>query len=314
MVTRYIKKGFKGFDFDPTLKQCFQNKFIANATMERDVVRKKMSNDISDQDVYVTAFVYEHILATADMLADICGISSKDRNEFEKHLNKLVLYRVLNRFFLCDDDKNRDFPDDALYIYTLDMGGKYLLEHYWKNNVDLWNSGTAGLCPEKITRYLVASEFHVKLLQACPKKLKEFKCRTYRNGRESATLSFEFRLEMQKDNETIKRYFIGDVVRANEDEVELRDRINFLNTVCGTKAWQRFWPLSSDVPVVLFVVEDDSKIENLVTYLRMYKIPKYFITTDERLREGLNRPVGVWKRFNEELIEIEDAKTKVFMD
>lgn len=311
-ITNYVKENHKGYIFDSSLVQCWQNKFIANATMEREIVRKKMNGDVGQAEIDAAAFCYEHVVATEDMLRIVCNAA--DDKDFRDKLDKLVLYRVLNRFILCNDDRSRDFPKDAMWFYTLDLAGKYLLEHYWKNYADRWSTGTPGLCVEKISRALVAGEFHVKLLDSCPNKLKEFKCRTYRQGRESATLSFEFRLEVTRDDEIVKRYFIGDVIRSFEDEADMRERINFISSICSTKAWQRLWPYSGDVPVVLFVVEDETKIEELINYLRMYKIPKFFITTDVEIANGLDRPVGVWKRFNEELLTIEDAKTKMFID
>lgn len=311
----YVKNDFVGYKFPRDYVQCFQNKFIANAAMEKEIVRKKMNGELTDSDVNMCAFVYEHTVATIDMLMTIAQVAPDNKDEFVKHLDRLVLYRVMNRFILCTDDKNREFPADAMVFYTLDMGGKYLLEHYWSSTVDLWNTGTAGLCAEKVSRLLVAAAFRVKLMESCPNKLKEFKCRSYRIGRDVANLSFEFRLEVpQKDGSVAKRYFVGDVVRESDEEVDFRDRVEMLNSICSTRIWQRIWPLSENPPIVLFVVEDESKVENLIRTLQMYKIPKFYVTTDERLSQGLNRTSGVWQKFDEVNYVIEEVKTKMFMD
>lgn len=308
----YVKNNFQGFVFPDGYTQCFQNKFIANAAMEKEIVRKKFSGDIIDADVKICTFVYEHVVATQKMLESVAMVSDKDA--FKKKLDKLVLNRILNRCILCDEEKNREFPEDALYIYTLDMGGKYLLEHFWKSNADMWNTGTAGLCVEKIGRLLVASDIHVQLMNSCPKKLQEFKCRSYRMGKDVANLSFEFRLEFNHKGEDIKRYFIGDVVREYDWEIDLRDRLDVINSICSTKMWQKYWPFAENPPIVLFITETEDRATELVKILQMYKIPSYYVTTDERLSVGLNHPTGVWRKFDENSMDVADVKTTMFMD
>lgn len=308
----YIKKDFQGFIFPEGYVQCFQNKFIANAAMEKEIVRKKMGGDVVDADVRICTFVYEHVVATQKMLESVAMVS--DSEAFKKRLDKLVLNRILNRFIICDDEKNRVFPEDALYIYSLDMGGKYLLEHFCKRNADMWNTGTPGLCVEKVGRHLVASDFHVQLMNSCPNKLKEFKCRSYRMGKDVANLSFEFRLEFVHKGEDIKRYFIGDVVREYDWEIDLRDRLEVINSICSTKVWQKYWPFADNPPVALFVVETEDRAIELTKILQMYKIPSYYVTTDARLMSGLNRPTGVWKKFDSDKMDVADVKTTMFMD
>lgn len=311
----YIKNSFSSFAFSGDVVQVFQNKFTANAAMEKEIVRKKMSGELTAEDVRLADFTHEHTFVTYDMLVRLANVQPQDLDNFKKKVDRLILFRIFNRFILADDEKLRDFPEDALYIYCLDIGGKYLLDHYSKTNMSVWNTGTAGMCPEKISRLLVAADFHVKLIDSCKPKIKEFCCRSYRVGKDVANLSFELKLEtfQKSTGQVVDRYFIGDVIRRVDGEVDFRDRLEILNSICSTKIWTRFWKNSENPPIVLFIAEDEEMALEIGQTLQMYKIPKFFITTDSRIKDGIDRETGIWLTYSTELQCLQEAKTKMFM-
>lgn len=312
----YIKYNHNEFSFPENFVQVFQNKFVANAAMEKEIVRKRMNNELTSLDVKICEFVNEHTFATYEMLADIAGISDDGHEDFKKHIDKLVLFRILNRFILAESDDIRPLPDDALFIYNIDMGGKYFLDHYSKMNMSTWNVGVVGYCPSKIARLLATADFHAKLLASCPKKLREFKCTNYRIGKDIASISFEFKLDVysKATSQMVSRYFLGDVVRRVDGEVDFRERVEAINSICSTNIWKKFWPKSDNPPIVLFIAEDEEMMNELFQIMRMYRIPKFFITTDERLRGGLKHPEGLWVSWSSDLEMPQPAKTAMFID
>ena len=71
----YVKYNHPIYSFPENYVQVFQNKFVANAAMEKEIVRKRMSNELTAQDVKICEFVYEHTFATYEMLANILKIN-----------------------------------------------------------------------------------------------------------------------------------------------------------------------------------------------------------------------------------------------
>jgi len=189
------------------LKQTFENKFTLNIG-KNEIIKMKNNNAITERDLKIAKFLFQFTFATAEQLHTFLEEESTVGN-IKGRLDKLVKYRILNKFMLGSYEDDR-IHSDAFEVYCMDLGGKYLLSHYSNEDTTDWYSTVNMKTSEIVGKNLIATEFYIRLKQSVGERLVHFKSLPeMRVGKKNVIPSFEFCLK-----EGIhRRYFVGEVAR-----------------------------------------------------------------------------------------------------
>ena len=98
----YIPKTHEGYTFEPDYKQVFHNKWTLNIGHD-ELVKMRNNGFITDSDMKIVKFLFKYRFATAEMMFRYMGDESKIEN-MEARLDKLVKFRILNKFMLSKVD------------------------------------------------------------------------------------------------------------------------------------------------------------------------------------------------------------------
>lgn len=302
----YIPKTHEGYTFEPDYKQVFHNKWTLNIGHD-ELVKMRNNGFITDSDMKIVKFLFKYRFATAEMMFRYMGDESKIEN-MEARLDKLVKFRILNKFMLSKVDAETIVPD-ALQIYCLDIGGRTLLSHYSNEDTTNWVTTVNMKGSEVISRDLVTANFYIKLMETCPKKVKYFKLNPqYRIGRIMVVPSFEMGII---DGDHLK-YFIGEVVRDYDFPSLFRDRLTNIESILCTQAWKKYY-YDIDTPPMLFVFAENDK--NALDVAKMIvgttEIEAFRITTDQRLKKELYE-AGVFLKYDKNKNILQGVRTTIF--
>lgn len=264
------------------LKQTFENKFTLNVG-KNEIIKMKNSNVITDRDLKIAKFLFQFKFATAEQLSKLMEQETSLTN-FKNRLDKLVKYRVLNKFMLSTFEQERIEPD-AFEIYCLDLGGTYLLSHYSNEDTSDWYTTVNMKTSEIISKNLTVTEFFIRLMQTCPKKVSHFKVEPeLRVGKKNVIPSFE--MCIKQNGQT--KYFIGEIVREYDFPIHFREKVAKLEILLQTNAWKKYY-YDSDTPPILLVFADTdlTALEAGKMITETSDIRNFRLSTDERIMREL---------------------------
>lgn len=264
------------------LKQTFENKFTLNIG-KNEIIKMKVNNVITDRDVKIAKFLFQFKFATAEQIYKLLGEESSKVN-LKNRLDKLVKYRVLNKFMLSDFEEEKIAPD-AFEIYCLDLGGRYLLANYSNEDTADWYSTINMKTSEIISKNLLITEFFIRVMQTCPEKIAHFKPEPeLRVGKKNVTPSFE--MCMKVNGQT--KYFIGEVVREYDFPVYLREKSVKLESLITTNAWKKYYYDSDSEPILFVFADSDlTALESGKLLAETTEIKNFRLSTDERIQKVL---------------------------
>lgn len=302
----YIKEN-EGYVIIPAdLKQTFANKFTLNIG-RNEIIKMKNSNVITDRDVEISEFLFKFKFATVDQIYRYLK-EDKIKTNIKNRLDKLVKYRVLNKFMLSEleDDK---IAEDAFEIYCLDLGGKYLLENYSKEDTSDWYSTVNMKTSEIISKNIFVAEFFLRLRETCPAKLAYFKIDPeFRVGKKNVFPSFEMCLDINGQ----KKYFIGEVAREYEVPVYFRDKMYKLESLITTNAWKKYYYDAQTAPILfVFGDSDETALEIGKMIADGTELTNYRISTDNRIKKELFE-VGAFLKYLPEQGLLQEIKAVTF--
>lgn len=288
------------------LKQTFENKFTLNVG-KNEIIKMKNNNVITDRDIKIAKFLFQFKFATARQIymlleENLAKINLKNR------LDKLVKYRVLNKFMLSAHEEE-SIREDALEIYCLDLGGRYLLSHYSNEDTTDWYSTVNMKSSEIISKNLLTTEFFLQVMNTCPNKISHFKVEPeLRVGKKNVVPNFEMSMNINGQ----KRYFIGEAVREYDFPIHIRERVGKLESLITTNAWKKYY-YDSEQPPVLFLFADSDltalEVGKLVT--ETSDIRNFRLSTDERIQRKLYE-TGAFLRYREEQDVLQEIKAVTF--
>ncbi|MDF2879483.1 MAG: hypothetical protein K0R54_40 [Clostridiaceae bacterium] len=264
------------------LKQTFENKFNLNIG-KNEIIKMKNNNVITDRDIKIAKFLFQFKFATISQIYKVLN-EDKTKVNLKNRLDKLVKYRVLNRFMLSDIEQDK-VEQDAFSIYCLDLGGRYLLAHYSNEDTTDWYSTINMKSSEIISKNLLTTEIFLRIAETCPDKLNHFTIEPeYRVGKKNVIPSFE----MCMDVGSSKRYFIGEAVRDYDFPIYAREKIAKLESFLTTNAWKKYF-YDTDQPPILFVFADSdfSVLEYSKMVTETSEIKNFRLSTDERIQKTL---------------------------
>ena len=232
-------------------KQTFQNKFTSSIS-KNEVIKMKNEGKLTDRDLEIAKFLFKFRFATVEQiytyLKAINCLTQKKANEGEEvtetsinsiksRLDKLVQNRILNKFMLSIVEEDR-INQEALCIYCLDLGGKFLLTNYTNEDTTDWYVTTNLKASEIISKDLFTTQFYLRLLETCGGKIVYFETTPLRKcDKVNIVPTFEFSI---KSNGEVK-YFIGEVAREFDVPVHFRKKAEKLERLMETNAWRKYY-------------------------------------------------------------------------
>lgn len=288
------------------LKQTFENKFTLNIG-KNEIIKMKNSNVITERDIKIAKFLFQFKFATADQIYKLLGEESSKVN-LKNRLDKLVKYRVLNKFMLSDFEEDRIAPD-AFEVYCLDLGGRYLLSHYSNEDTSDWYSIVNMKSSEIISKSLLNAEFYLRVMQTCPDKVSHFKTDPeLRVGKKNVVPSFEMCMKIGGQT----KYFIGEVIREYDFPVYLREKAAKLESLLMTNAWKKYYYETDSAPILfLFADSDRTALEAGKLITETTEIRNFRISTDERIGRVLYE-AGAFLKYDEEQDVLHEIKAVTF--
>jgi len=280
-------------DVPASYKQVFQNTFT-NSIDKTKIVTAKCNNAIGDKDVRIAEFLFTYRFATLDQIYkwlelknDLDEVETKDL--LKVRLEKLVkMYKILNKFVLSPYDAD-GFNGENLEFYCLDLGGAFLLHNFTNQtleNIMNWRPKNANYhTPDAVSRDIMILDIYLRMLDIFGDELKYFdpyKRMSY--NKRQTTVTFDFCVERDGDI----KYFIGEIVKY----VDLRQRFpqssDSLEQILSTNTWKKYYLDVQEQPVVLYFVDDDEDALKIADSLSLREIPKFRITTKERMQGDLS--------------------------
>lgn len=288
------------------LKQTFENKFSINVG-KNEIIKMKNNNVITDRDVTITKFLFQFRFATVDQIYRFLG-ENKTKINIKNRLDKLVKYRVLNKFMLSEIEEDRIAPD-AFEIYCLDLGGRYLLSNYSNEDTTDWYSTINMKSSEIISKNILVTEFYLRLMEICPEKVSYFKVEPdFRVGKKNVIPSFEMCLKIGGQN----KYYLGEVVREYDFPIYFREKAMKLESLLCTNAWKKYY-YDSETPPILFVFTDTdlTALETGKMISETSEIKNFRLSTDERVKRTLY-DTGAFLRYLPEKELLQEIKAVTF--
>jgi hypothetical protein len=302
----YLKEQDRPIVIPADLKQTFENKFTLNVG-KNEIIKMRNNNVITDRDVQITKFLFQFKFATADQIYKFLG-EDKSKVNIKNRLDKLVKYRVLNKFMLSEFEEEEIAPD-ALQIYCLDLGGRYLLSHYSNEDTSDWYSTVNMKSSEIISKNILATEIYLRIKETCPEKLVYFNVEPeFRVGKKNVIPSFEMAMKINGQN----RYFIGEIVREFDFPVYIREKVFKLESLLTTNAWKKYY-YDSEQPPILFIFADSdySALEAGRLITETSEIKHFRLSTDERIQRVLYE-TGAFLRYLPEQDVLQEIKAVTF--
>lgn len=289
----YIRYFEELIDMPDSYKQVFQNKFTNNIDKDK-IVSEKYDGNITERDIEIVKFLFTCRFATAHQVYEyLKTINAIDENASENsikiRMDKLIsLYRVLNKFMLSSYEAS-SIEADALEIYCLDLGGKFLLTNFSNatlEDVRSWRPRTANLkMPHAIFKDLQIANFYIKLTDIFGKKLSFFNAyKKVMCEKEPLTLSFDFGI----DNDGEIKYFIGHIVRETELISKFGEQADKIEALVGGYGWRKYYPETETVPMIFFIADDDYTAQEIAKSVSLRQITRYRLTTLERVGGDLS--------------------------
>lgn len=257
MDIQYVKKDIgTHFEKIPTVyKQNFRYQFSVTGVSKNEIIRLRNDGQLTDRDVEIAKFLFDHTFATAEQIGDyINGSGEKIRNRLEE----LVKKRVLNSFVLAEIEM-KVTQRDALNIYCLDFGGKYLVSSYGGEDTSDWYSTVNMKGADLVVKDLIATQFYVNLHKSSGKNLKNFKANPQMKvANKHISPLFEFALDVNFS----RKYLIGEVVLDGEEALSFRDQILKIEGLLTTNAWRKYFVDVEEPPLLILVAENDLVARN----------------------------------------------------
>lgn len=252
----YIKEVDIGNDYlkiESDYKQTFQNKFTLNIG-QKEIVKMKHNDIITDRDLVIAKFLFKFTFATAKQIYRLLN-EDINKSNIKNRLDKLVKYRILNKFMLGVTESD-EIASDALEIYCLDLGGRYLLANYSNEDTSDWFSIINMKSSQNISKNLLATEFYLRLKETCEEKIVYFKLLPeLRVNKKNVIPSFELCMNIGGVN----KYFLGEIVRDDEIPNLFRNRVEKLESLLDTQAWKKYFYDVDSFPS-LFVFTDNDQL------------------------------------------------------
>ena len=309
-------KGDNITQIEEGFRQVFQNAFTLNIG-QKEIIKMKNNGVITDRDLEIAKFLFKFRFATLEQIYSYLEVLNKDKNEemssinnINNRLNKLVNYRILNKFMLTEDLTADKIAPEALEIFCLDLGGRYLLANYSNEDTSDWYTTENMKASEIINKNLAVTNFYLSLIKTIPDKVVFFTLEPKMNiGKQVIIPSFDMCLKIGGNNS----YFIGEIVRTYDFPIHFRDKAFKLESLIQSNAWKKYYYDAPTPPVLfLFADSDMTALESSQLMTEATEIRRFRVTTDERVKKPLYE-MGAFLRYSEERNVLQEIKATTFL-
>lgn len=308
----YIKNTLDFREIPENYKQIFQNSF-SNNIAKNELIRMKNEGKITDRDLEILKFLFKFRSATLYQIIRYLGEGTSETG-IRSRLEKLIQYRVVNKFMLSETGEGT-IQGDALVIYCLDIGGKYILKNYSSEDTIDWSIADNMKTSGNVSRELITTDFYLRVLKECPEKIIFFNpFPELRNGRSAVIPSFEMCLKVE-DSE---KYFIGEIVRNYDLPENYRQKSIKLEKILITNAWKKYY-LDTEKPPVLFLFVDTvesaikvGNITNSVTRIDAYRLSTVEDMLNLKEKDDFSLSKQVFLKYLPETKKLKYVSAKVF--
>lgn len=271
----YVKE-----DIEPNFEQIprgyaqkFAHKFSLNSVAAVPIIqlrnegRQRDGKGLSDQDQEIAEFLFRNTFATAKQLFDYFEVKTDlAQGIFLKRLNYLVASHILNAFTLHAFDNAKGEFNDALRVYCLDFGGKYLINNFSKGqfyqSITNWYSTDNMRSSQFIAKDLIQTQFFIRLMATLKKNKapEDLLCNylinpEYRNPATSEKFTVSAQMELK--DQVLKSNVNGaiiDIVYPEEEGSSFRMRMKNTDGVLARGAWHKYFDLSDKTPMYIIVL------------------------------------------------------------
>ena len=293
-MAKYLKRGeVAAFtDIEDNMRQVFHHEFSKNV-YKNEIISMKQEGAITEEDLLIAKAMFQFRFATLEQLHEAVG-SSKNMNAFYSRLEKLLQYRIINKFMMTYGQEDH-FQADAYTVYCLDIGGQSLLTHFW-NVDDLldWYYILNIVTGELVSRFLMITDIALSFSRTNPDQMDYFKANpNLRLGNQTMVPAFEICFR-KGDHVT---YFVGEVVRKQEKAI-FREKALKWNRLLKTNTWKKYYHGDSDKPPVLLVVCGDDLTALYIgkVLTETAELDVFRLTTEERIKVPLYEK-GVFMKY-----------------
>lgn len=302
--------------------QYFQNVFTAKISKDK-IISDYASGQLTKRDLSIARFLLQFRFARLEEIAEylrLFGYLDKEDGtvaslqSVRNRLDKLVHNRIINRFILAEGELNQ-VPTDALQLYCLDLGGRFLLDHFAVDTNE-WRSAENFKSSDIISRALTASHLYLQIIQVLgPDKVQSFRMNPVlpiHRGFYMPTCAFTL---IHNDE---PRHFLVDIVRkrdimAVESTPPLfQTRIDrLLSFAYGRNSfWKRdFDSEAGTPPITFFICEDDDMMKRLGRTIHVYGVSRFRMTTDARIQGEL---ATAFCQYSPEFNRLSQVKSAIF--
>lgn len=302
----YIPKQEGLAKIDADLKQTFANQFSLNIG-KIEIIKMKQNKIVTERDVKIAKFLFQFRFATAEQIHSFLDEKSTLEN-LRGRLEKLVHYRILNKFMLGDIEYDGIEPD-AHEIYCLDLGGRYLLANFSNEDTTDWYSVVNMVGSEIVSKRLIVTQFYIQLQKTLGNRLVHFKPEPdFRSGKKTIIPSFDFSI---RDGVLVRNY-VGEVVREFDFPIDFREKSAKLEQLLSTNAWKKYYYDADEPPVLFVFAENDmNALEAAKMISHTTDITRVRLSTDERMMRELSE-AGAFLRYNVENDVLQETRATVF--
>lgn len=286
-------------------KQTWAKKFTSNIS-KNEIIKMKNEGELTDRDLEISKFLFNVRFATLEQIHRYLQDDSSI-NGLRTRLDKLVNNRVVNKFMIGLIEEEA-IHEDALIIYCLDIGGRYLIENFTSEDATDWYFMTNMKSPELIAKDLNTTDFYLNVRDTCKSSLLFFNSSPeLRVFKRNLVPNFEFCLQ----NGIQRIYFVGEVVRDLDLPNKFVKKIEKYEELLTTNTWKKYYSDGSSEPILLLIVENDEMALEASKILSEREIKNFRLTTDERMYKVLYES-GAFLKYVPEQNKLKPVKATSF--
>lgn len=232
----------------------------------------------------ILVFLSKFWFATKEYMLQLLHLKGLKTQDLEEILEEYLSNRILNCFTLAQFPLD-EIPDDALRVYCLDHGAKFILTHFYREDFVHWQTTDNNRGSEQIVKCLSTCRFYLSLLAAKREDLRIFEpIFDVSIGRREARFSANF--EIVKGTQT--RKFILESVRAYDLPTYWRKKVaEQIAPFIMNKFWRQTF---AEEPVFILLAESlENALEASDIFYRRTMSSNFRVTTDIDVIKGMEK-------------------------
>ena len=291
----------------PQMKQTFKNAFTLQIG-KNEIIKMKNTGVITDRDLKIVQFLFNHRFATANQVYEFLG-EDKNKPNIKMRLEKLINYRVLNKFTLSEFPMD-EVPEDSYQIYCLDLGGLFLMASYTKEDTSDWFTTINMKGSEVIDKIITTVDIYLRMRDTLGDNLIAFKVEPiYTVNKKNIVPTFEIVI---KDNAGAYKYFICEVVKNYDFPVYLREKALKYESLLTTNSWKKyFYDVTVAPPLLVFAEDDRLALDSAIAFSEMTEIESFRLSTEDRVKKTLYE-LGAFLKYDPQTKSLKEIKALTF--